>query len=68
MSTILALVSAGIGSAVVPASMEALHLANVHMHELLDANGELPGVDVYLVHRKGDASTVLGRIIDIISD
>jgi DNA-binding transcriptional LysR family regulator len=68
MSTILGLVSAGIGSAIVPDSMVALRLEGVRFHVLFDSWGRRPEAGVYLVHRKSDQSEVLHRVIRLITD
>jgi DNA-binding transcriptional LysR family regulator len=67
MTTIIALVAAGIGSAIVPSSMQALQIDGVHFHRFVDAKGREPLAEIHLLHRRSDQSAVLAQVIDRIT-
>jgi DNA-binding transcriptional LysR family regulator len=62
MQTIIALVSAGMGLALVPASLR--HLARTGVRYVPLA-GEAPALETGLVWRRGDATPTLGRFLDV---
>jgi DNA-binding transcriptional LysR family regulator len=55
------LVAAGLGVALVPASLSQVHRRGVEYRALA---GNAPRADVYAVHRRGDASAVLRGFLD----
>ncbi|TQL67388.1 LysR family transcriptional regulator [Nocardioides albertanoniae] len=61
-AVLLALVAAGLGIAVVPASVRALPLAGVVFRDLLDAGS----VELALAHRTDDDNPVVEAVIDIL--
>jgi DNA-binding transcriptional LysR family regulator len=64
MQTIISLVSAGMGMALVPASMQ--HLARTGVRYVA-ISGEAPLLETGLVWRKADRSPALAGLIDISS-
>lgn len=60
---LLALVAAGVGMALVPASLRAVHLPEVCMIELKDAHAQLL---LAVARRKADPSPVLARFLDAV--
>ncbi|PZU36628.1 MAG: LysR family transcriptional regulator [Microbacterium sp.] len=63
-STLLSLVAAGVGAAVIPESATALSIGGSAFREILDA----PSVELAIAWRDGDTSPVVQRFIPFIGD
>jgi DNA-binding transcriptional LysR family regulator len=65
MVTIVSLVSAGVGAAIVPGSLERVGIRGIHYRTLTDAAGTEPVSDLYLVKRADDDSEVVRRAFEL---
>lgn len=63
LTGLLALVSAGVGMALVPTSLQVIRLPEVRMIELADKQANLL---LAVARRKGDSSPVLGRFLEAV--
>jgi DNA-binding transcriptional LysR family regulator len=63
MPTIVSLVSAGIGVAIVPGSVRHMGLRGVTYRSLQDAEGSTPETSVYAIRSAGSASVVLDQAV-----
>jgi DNA-binding transcriptional LysR family regulator len=64
MSTILGLVSAGMGVAIVPESITALRVDGVRYLPVRGADDSSPTTGIYLVQRKHERSSVVERFVE----
>jgi DNA-binding transcriptional LysR family regulator len=64
MSTILGLVSAGMGVAIVPESITALRVDGIRFLPVRGADGSSPTTGIYLVQRKHERSSVVERFVE----
>jgi DNA-binding transcriptional LysR family regulator len=65
MSTIVSLVGAGLGIALVPSSLENLGIADVEFRELRDHNGNTPDAEVHSIRLAGNKSSALDHALEI---
>lgn len=65
MQTIISLVSAGMGIALVPASLRNLARAGVRY---VDLAGEAPQLETGVVWRSDDTTATLARFLDVVLD
>ncbi|MGC3982079.1 MAG: LysR family transcriptional regulator [Steroidobacteraceae bacterium] len=65
MQTIISLVSAGMGIAIVPQSLR--HMARTGVR-YLDLQGEVPNLDTGIVWRRDDSTPTLKRFLEVVSE